>query len=329
MIKTECAAPLRLRTHHQVTLQIPGFERSEKDRTVVQYSLEAYSSEQWYRRVTQRIVDRLGKGYFPIFRFSDGECYFCLGYRMPAPQPGSSFLYHYLRTVVSAYGKYRCHNTFWSGLPGYGHEVYRRRKWRELRPVFTEQLRDIAGSGMIAANFCKHHVPGMIDRYIPDILDWFDAEKIRLDSDNYVPFYFIYGMLLGPNRHHFLKRRNILVITSLTLLKETRLRAYFESAGVGSVKFIPISRSHSMSDRIELRPEHTRTDLVLVGAGVGAANILSQVKSLNALSIDAGYVLECYQDPSHKGIRVFTLPDEELLEEPGASLDGETPTSQR
>jgi len=308
----EHSAPLRVRAHHQVTLRIPGFERAEEGRSVVQYAFEPYAAEEWYRMVTRRIADRLGKGYFPIFRFSDGECYFCLGYRMPRPQPGSSAFYHYFRTIISAYGKYRCHNTFWSGLPGYGHEVYRGHKWRELRLVFAEQLREIAGSGLIAANFCKHHIPGMIDRYIPDIFDWFDAENIRLDSDNYIPFYFIYGMLLGPNRHHFLARRHVLVITSLNSGKETKLREFFEGAGVSSVKFIPISRSHSMSDRIELRPEHARTDLVLVGAGVGAANILSQVKPLNTLSIDAGYVLECYQDPSYKGARVFTLPDEDL-----------------
>ena len=315
MTQIERAAPLRVRMHHRMTLRIPGFERAEQHRSIIQYALEPYSVEEWYRRVTRRIADQLGKGYFPVFRFSDGECYFCLGYRMPPPQPESSVFYHYFRTSISAYLKYRCHTTFWSGLRGHK-EMYRGRKWRELRLRFVEQIREIAASGLIAANFCKHHIPGMIDRYIPDIFDWFDAENIRLDSDNYIPFYFIYGMLLGPQRHHFLVKRHVLVITSLNQAKETRLREFFESAGVASVKFISVSSSHSMSDRIELRPEHAHTELVLVGAGVGAANILSQVKPLNALSIDAGYVLDCYRDPSYKGARVFTLPDEDLPSEP-------------
>ena len=67
-----------------------------------------------------------------------------------------------------------------------------------------------------------------------------------------------------------------------------------------------------MTERIELRPEHSGADLVLIGAGVGAANILSQVQPLQTLCIDAGYVLECYQNPAFKGKRVFTKPDEDF-----------------
>lgn len=297
---------------HEIVLDIPGFELAERGRAVVQWGLEPLSCKEWYEAVTSRIMDQLGKGYFPVFRFSDGECYFCLGYRIPPPQPESWAFFHYVRTILSAYVKYRCHKTFWSGQPGYGHEIYRGDQWRRVRSSFSTQLRDIADKGLIAGNFCRHHIPGMIDRYIPDIFDWFDAERIRCQSDNYIPFYFIYAMLLGPNRHFFLRGRRLLVITSLSGSKEGRLRQFFEENGVASVKFIAISRSNSMYDRLELLPEHIGTDLVLIGAGVGAANILCQVKPLNALSIDAGYVLECYQNPSYKGTRVFTLPDNEL-----------------
>lgn len=310
--RTGQAESLSSRMKHEVVLDMPGFELAERGRSVVQYGLESRRCREWYEKVTQRVMDRLGKAYFPIFRFSDGECYFCLGYRMPPPQPGSSVVFHYARTVLSAYGKYHCHNTFWSGQPGYGHEVYRGKQWHHLRSSFSTQLRDIADQGLIAANFCRHHIPGMIDRYIPDIFEWFDEEGIRFESDNYIPFYFIYAMLLGPSRHYFVRGRRLLVITSLSGDKESRLRKYFEENGAASVKFIGISRSNSMCDRIELRSEHAGTDLVLIGAGVGAANILCQVKPLNALSIDAGYVLEYYQNPSYKGTRVFTLPDEEI-----------------
>jgi len=314
--------PLRDRMRYEVPLRIPGFEgiQGEQPDGVVQLSLAPESSAEWYVRTTQRLLDRFGKGYFPVFRFSDGECYFCLGYRMPAPPPGKTKLHHYTRTFLSAYVKYRCHRTFWSGLPGYGHEMYRHRQWNELRPKFADQLREVAGRGLIAGNFCRQKTPWMLDRYIPDILDWFDARNIVLHSDNYIPFYFIYAMLLGPDRHRFLARRNVLVITSLGGDKETNLRRSFRQSGVASVKFIPISRSNGMCDRIDLRPGYAATDLVLVGAGVGAANILSQVKPLGALSIDAGYVLDCYENPKYRGRRVFTLPDEDLLAAGGNSL---------
>ncbi len=165
---------------------------------------------------------------------------------------------------------------------------------------------------MIAANFARHRGFELMDRYIPDIYDWFDQNDIRLDENNYIPFYFVYALLLGPDRHAFLRDRKILVITHASPEKEQKLRQYFEAEGCRTVNFIGISRSSSMTDRITLRPEHEGTDLVLIGAGVGAANILCQAKPLGTLSIDAGYVLECYANPSYKGTRVFTLPDEEL-----------------
>jgi hypothetical protein len=307
--------PLKDRMRYEVPLQIPGFDGPENEQSVgpvVQFSLAPDSSAEWYRRTTQHLLDRFGKGYFPVFRFSDGECYFCLGYRMPRAELGRSRLSHYMRTFLSAYVKYRCHRNFWSGRPGYGHEMYRYRQWNELRPKFAVQLRQISECGLIAGNFCRQKMPWMLDRYVPDIFDWFDAQRIVLDSGNYMPFYFVYAMLLGPERHRFLAGRNLLVITNLGGDKEANLRRYFRQNGAASVKFISISRSNGMCDTIDLQPEHAATDLVLVGAGVGAANILSQVKPLGALSIDAGYVLDCYENSKYKGRRAFTLPDEDI-----------------
>jgi hypothetical protein len=269
-------------------------------------------TEKWYIETKNKIVSLIGKGYFPIFRFSDGEAYFCLGYRMPPPQPGVNAAVHYIRTFLSAYVKYRCHRTFWSGLPGYGHEIYSGGAWISLRRTFSLQLKSIAETGLIAGNFCHHHIPGMMDRYLPDIFDWFDEQTIDLNVNNYVPFYFVYGMLLGPERALFLKGRKILIVTNLTSEKQENLSRYLYNAAAREVNFISISRSSSMTERIVLKPEHDGTELVLIGAGVGAANILEMVKPLGALSIDAGYVLECYQNPLYKGTRVFTQPDCEI-----------------
>lgn len=310
--ETECVLPLRKRIVKEVPLEIPGFALAAKQSPVVQYAFEARPSSQWYEEVRQSILNRIGKGYFPIFRYSDGECYFSLGYRLPPTQPGHNVIWHYTRTILSAYVKYRCMWSFWSGQPGYGHEHYVGQQWRELRQQFSRQLSAISRQGMIAGCFCRHHVPSLFDRYIPDIYDWLDENGICLDATNYIPFYFIYAMLLGPGRQHFYAGRKLLVITSLTDEKQERLRLCLTEMGASQVNFISISRSCGMTDRIELTSDHNGTDVVLIGAGVGAANILSQLQPLKALSIDAGFVLDCYQDPAYKGKRVFTLPDEEL-----------------
>jgi len=67
-----------------------------------------------------------------------------------------------------------------------------------------------------------------------------------------------------------------------------------------------------MFDTVDIAALKGSIDVALVGAGVGAANILDQLKPLQTLCIDAGYVLDCYAEPSRKGSRVFTLSDEDL-----------------
>ena len=97
---------------YEVPLRIPGFEgpqNEEPSGQILQVALAPASSAEWYATGTRRLLDRFGKGYFPVFRFSDGECYFCLGFRMPLPQPGRSKLVHYTRSFLSAYVKWRYH----------------------------------------------------------------------------------------------------------------------------------------------------------------------------------------------------------------------------
>jgi hypothetical protein len=53
--------------------------------------------------------------------------------------------------------------------------------------------------------------------------------------------------------------------------------------------------------------------LVLIGAGVGSANIINQLTSLNAICIDAGHALDCFSKPELRKERICLLPDEEIL----------------
>lgn len=305
---------LRDRLKTEMRLSIPGFESDNSTHPTLQYVFTARDCSSWFNDYQDYLLNRIGNGYYPVFRFSDGECYFCLGYRIPPPQPGVFPPYHYVKTWLSAYFKYRCYSTFWSGTPDSGFEKYSGKDWYSLRDKFASSLRKIAEKGSIAACFCRHDTPSMIDCYIPNVYDWFDTNDVVLSGKNYVPFYFIYGMLLGPNKRKFLDGRSILVITCLDEKKANGIRDYLELHGAKSVDFIGISRSASMVEKIKLKPEHSKTDLVLIGAGVGAANILLQVEPLNAISIDAGFVLDCYSDPVFIGRRVYSKPDGDIFE---------------
>jgi hypothetical protein len=47
-------------------------------------------------------------------------------------------------------------------------------------------------------------------------------------------------------------------------------------------------------------------DVILIGAGVGAANVLWRARHHRSLCIDSGYVLDCLENPALRGTRVFT-----------------------
>lgn len=300
---------LREKCKNEIDLRIPGFYESEKPGTVVQYSCSKRRSDEWFGSTVKALADKIGKGYCPVFRFSDGECVFAMGYRPPRRPKEKAWLPYYIKQTLSVYFKYRQHRTFWSGRPGYGYEQYTEEEWKSVRSGFASLLREISVDGFLACNLCKHAETSLLDEYLPDVFDWFDDNNILLDDSNYIPFYFIYAMFLGPEKYRFLRGRRVLVITHLDDAKRESLSQYFKANSVADIEFVSISRSKAMLDVIDIDAIRHRPDIILIGAGVGAANILRQVKPLGALSVDVGYVLDCYADPSLASTRCFTRPD--------------------
>ncbi len=120
---------------HLVDLRISGFEKSVPPGAFLQASFTDRSAQGWFDELTDRCRSAIGKTYLPVFRLSDGEFYFSVGYRVPRPEPGSRAVLHYLRHAVS-YVKYGKHRRFWSGTPGYGYETYAGREWTSLREKY-------------------------------------------------------------------------------------------------------------------------------------------------------------------------------------------------
>ncbi len=311
---TNSPRPLRERLGKYVDLRIPHFLKTVPAGTVGQCALDNRSTETWYADTLALMVSKIGVAHYPVFRFSDGEAVFTVGFKFPPVPKGTSPVVHYIRTFLSAYIKHRQHKIFWSGTPGYGYETYDEREWKAARPLFSAWLREISEEGLLACNFCRHPEPFLLNNTLPFVLDWFDQNKIDLTRDNYAPFYFLYGMLIGPDRHLFIRDRRLLIVTSLIPEAQAALQTYFENEGSRSIEFLTISRSKSMFDTVDLSSLKHKPDVVMVGAGVGAANILHQLKPLNTLCIDAGYALDCYREPHRKGSRIFTKPDDELCQ---------------
>jgi hypothetical protein len=108
--------------------------------------------------------------------------------------------------------------------------------------------------------------------------------------------------------YQLLQNKNILIITSFDNQKKESIQKFLvNERGVAIVDFYKISETKSMYDKIDLTKIGSSYDIVLVGAGIGASNILVQLEKLNTVCIDAGYVLERYLNPMMAKKRIFIV----------------------
>ncbi len=294
---------------HVVDLRIPGFEKAVPPGRARQLAFADYPVKDWFEQFVNRVNGAVGKGHFPIFRVCDGEFYFCCGYKFGYRSPGSNPIKWYLGAVYD-YITRRKYNTFWSGSVGYGFENYRGKEWFRLREEFAGYLREIAQDGILAVAFFQTP-ERFAEQYHRPMCDWLEANAIPITERNYYPFYFVYGLLNGRLRWSLLKGRKILVVTSMNPEKEKALSQGLGREDVESLQFIPISRNHAMTDKISLDGVKGSIDIALIGGGVGAANIIHQLRPLKTMCIDAGYSLDLIAEPWRAGSRDFTKPDDE------------------
>lgn len=290
----------------RVDLTIPGFEKVAKEECVRQLAPRVLSPGEWFEKFKRRLSE--GKGYTPVYRMSDGEFIFVCGWRPYSWRQLGRYPALVLRSWAKSLLRRRT-DQFSSGSKGYGFEAYSQEEWQKAKSDYAVRVQRIAADGILAVNFVYHlHFP---QQYAGPMCNWMEENSIRLTEANYYPFYFIYAHFLGVGALTAYRGRRILVITSdEDGTKEVGIRKTLIRLGALSVAFIPISRSKAMFDRIDISGVG-KVDLVLIGAGVGAVNILEQVRPLDAVSVDVGYVLDCLWKPrDFVGRRAFTSPDE-------------------
>lgn len=297
--------PLLRRLAHRVPLDLPAFAREVPPGLVTQYAFQSQTAKEWYESMRERLLTV--RGYLPVYRMSDGEFLFVCGRR--AYPPG--FLVRYPLLTLKSWARAMLpgpRTAFLSGSKAHGFENYTEEEWQKAREGYGPRVRAIAEKGILAINFVHHlYFP---TQYVAPMCRWLDENQVPVSQANYVPFYLVYAFLLGQDVRQLMTSRRVLVVTSdVTGAKAPAIGRALGALGADSVAFASISPSKSMFDRIDLR-RIGQVDLVLIGAGVGAVNVLEQVEPLGALSIDAGAVLDCYWQPEKfVGRRAFTRPD--------------------
>ena len=140
------------------------------------------------------------------------------------------------------------------------------------------------------------------------VMNWMDNNNIYVDNNNYTSFYYVYALLTGPDRYEVFKNRKVLIITSASDVKKNNITNNLKKLGISSLEFYDIGPNKSMFAKIDLS-HIDLVDLVLIGAGIGSSSILAQCKDLNTVCIDAGIVLECYNNPEILNTRLFLHKD--------------------
>lgn len=289
---------------YDLDLVIPGFEQAVPRGSVVQHSYVDRDIAAWYRAFVERLQSSWGT-YLPVVRFGDGECSFVVGYRPPRMPSEVQRRARWLKTVISAYGKHRLHRRFRSGSRGYGYEIYEREELLTLRPRFDAAMERIASAGLIGVNFVTQFGEPFCQQYVGPVSRWFAARGIDVETALF-PCYFVYAAFLGSAGRQILDGKDVLIVNSADGAMRDRIVAGVRQEGARDVRWLPVSRQKAMADRIDIASVNGRPDIVLVGAGVGAANVLDSLSGLACPIIDVGYVLDCYADPDLRGSRVFT-----------------------
>lgn len=308
MVSMRALPVLSTRLSSVVDLIIPGFERAVPQGMVRQHMFGTDDTRALYERFRTDVLRAVGHHYLPVCRLSDGEFYFALGYRPPPAPPGANAIIHYLRKQAGAWRVGRRPWRFKSGAPKYGWEEFAWREWRAMRREFASYLAKIAAAGIVAVNFTRTNPP-FAEQYIEPFCDWLDHQQISIHEGNYVPFYFVYALLNGPDAGALLGARNVLVVSSFDHVKKRAVVERLKDLGARSVQFLDVSRQKAIADCIDPSELRHEFDVALVAAGVGAGKMLWQLRNSKAVCLDAGFCLEIMADDSRRSNRVFCVPD--------------------
>jgi hypothetical protein len=301
---------------YSIDMVIPGYERSYPRGIFKTLSFSDQDSKNWYYQFADVLEGAIGKRFLPLYRMGDGEYELCVGYRFRLRMEGEP-LWRYWSRLVKILGLRFLRWRPWKGLdlnPGKGFNwqsgSYSQAETNQFRYRFTSQVRQIAHEGILSLVF-SYRKTQFAQQYFLPMTQWFQKNNIPLHAKNYYPVYYVYALLNGPQRHRFFKGRSILIITHLPTEKKAAIVKSLLREGVKKIQFISISPNRSMYDVIDLEKIERPIDLVLVGAGVGACNILLQLRPLGTLAMDVGYVIECLANPERKKQRTFCWPDDE------------------
>ena len=293
---------------HKVTQNFPSFSKTAALGMPQIFALGQRECAEWHVAGMAPLYEAVGQNrHFPLFRISHGELHLALGRRLrpdATTKQKCAHLYHKLKQAVRLEAPHRegpTVNGTW--------EIFNQNELDAARARYIPALRNIANEGLLAA--CFQTNAGYVE-YFPDYFDWLDQNEIPLNRKNYVPFYSVYSMVFGPDAPKIFEGRSLLVINYLPEAKQTILSEALKARGVSNVQFISIRPDKALFQDLDLSTVEGNVDVVLLGAGCGAAPMTEKLKPLKAVVIDAGFAIDALAKPEARWRRAFCIPDDEF-----------------
>ena len=247
--------------------------------------------ELFFKRILNVIKE---KKHFPIIRLADGEYQFLLGSNeLNFRKPKIKLVYH----IFKQYYEKLFNKRFEAKSKTYTSGRYDIKKSKiDIIKKYSISLQNISKKGILAIYTIIK--PGFYsEQYLPKLEQFFQKNKININIENYVPFYFVYILLTNKRYRAVYENKNVHLITSFNQKSKIKIEKTLKSFNVKEITWTRISEDNSLYDLIETKKINKNVDVVFVGGGLGKVNIFNQLDNFPALIIDAGYIFETWKEP--------------------------------
>jgi hypothetical protein len=286
---------------------IPGFEKQRYPQCFA-FAPETVECDAWFERFTGRVLQAVGSAYLPVCRMSDGEFLLLFGYQPPSVRHPLlrrwkirlSQARHMIRQRIVGFQA--------QTAPGVSSGAMSHAERKAFVPTLSSQYLEIARDGILALHLGYAPAPFQ-EQYFPAVRKWLTQHNVTLTLDNYVPFYFVYGLLRGPVFSDLVGGRRVLIVHSATGAKREAITRSIQAASPRGIEWLTISPSRSFADTLDLSQLQDKPDLCLLGGGVGKSALFPQLRPLGIPCLDAGFSFEVWADPEKQWDRPYMSPD--------------------
>jgi hypothetical protein len=303
--------PLRKQFPYDIDFYIPGYIKSYPIGRSKTLALKNIDCGVWFEEFFNLVIKKINQpSFFPICRISDGEFIFFLGEQpVDVRTTLTQKIIFFLSRVKYSFLLKGGLGAFTHGKSGKYHSgLYTKNEWDYAKKNYIIWLKKISIDGILALHLNYEEVP-FAERYYPIFAKFIELNEIEINTNNYYPFYFVYALLTCKRKKELFQNRRVLVVNGFEEDKKNKVIDALYHEGVCCVYWEQISSDRSLFDIVDVLKYKGKIDFILLGAGIGKPNIIYQLKLLNTLIIDAGFIFETWANPNSINERPFCKID--------------------